>query len=213
MDVFDDCRSKDGRELPFTPAALSKECSICIPADVLHGLLQYEEKRNAEDAMYRILNTEEIIELRSIFQELECHQNICPLHDYPALSDDDEYSMQDNEAIAELDRLIMEEGLDEDFRLQLIFSKLTLMPCSRTEHLYEYLLSDDMYVQDKAVEIIRKRKYTAAAAQLFEVAKNGMHNGKVSAILALKELKTIESKQFLKELKTVLPASYLIYVQ
>ncbi|MCM3342504.1 hypothetical protein M3650_28740 [Paenibacillus sp. MER TA 81-3] len=268
MGVFDVLKSKDGRELPFDPAVLSREYSIDIQ-EVVHSMLDYDEKRDADEAVYRILNTEEIIELRGIFEELECHQSICPLltddqsnyigvyytgplegkvcflnheetnlspgfrsmerfitkilqdpaaewdelqHDYPALTDHDDESQQDIKVIADLDNLIMQENLDEDAKQQLIFSKLAIMPCSRMEHICEYLLADDMYVQEKAIEMIRKRKYTPAAGHLFEVAKNGMHNGKVSAILALKEFKTAESKQLLKELKTVLPASYMMYM-
>ncbi|MFB6363351.1 hypothetical protein ACFCP7_04715 [Paenibacillus elgii] len=91
---------------------------------------------------------------------------------------------------------------------QLIFSKLTIMPYAESEQICSYVTSDDMFIQEKAVILLRKRNYTAAARALFEVAQNGMHNGRMAAIFALKQFRTEESKRLLKELEALLPKHY-----
>lgn len=133
-------------------------------------------------------------------------------HDYPTLeAEDKKFEEDSNRVICEIDKIISNEDMDEDYKQQLIYSKLTMMPYLETEKLYSYLISDDMYIQEKAVEIIRKRKYKPAAEHLYEVAKNGMQNGKILAIKALREINTKECNEYIKELKNILPKNYLIY--
>ncbi|PUA39046.1 hypothetical protein C8Z91_11270 [Paenibacillus elgii] len=131
--------------------------------------------------------------------------------DYPVVSDRDEqheHSVHDLKVIQEIDQRLLQEELDEDDMQQLIFAKLTIMPYAESEQICRYLTSDDMFIQEKAVILLRKRNYTAAARSLFEVAKNGMHNGRMAAIFALKQFRTEESKRLLKELEAVLPKPY-----
>ncbi|SCW28782.1 hypothetical protein SAMN04487970_1001284 [Paenibacillus tianmuensis] len=131
--------------------------------------------------------------------------------DYPVVSDRDEqheHSVLDLKVIQEIDRLLLQEDLDEDYTRQLVFSKLTIMPYAESEQICRYVTSDDMFIQEKAVILLRKRNYTAAAHALFEVAQHGMHNGRMAAIFALKQFRTEESKRLLKELETLLPKQY-----
>ncbi|WP_028550226.1 hypothetical protein [Paenibacillus sp. UNC451MF] len=256
------------RGLPFDPESLKKLHGIDINDQVLISLNQYQESWKADEFVYRILTTEEIVEIWDLFQDLECHKGICPLltddqsnyiglytagplrekvcylnheetdlspgfrymerfiatilnnpgaewdqlaHDYPIVSDLDdrhEHSELDFHVIQELDQCLLQENLDEDLVQQLIFSKLTMMPYSRSDEICSYLTSDDMFIQEKAVVLLRKRNYTPAAGLLFEVAKSGMPNGKLAAISALKQFRTADSKRLLKELEGLLPPNY-----
>ncbi|MCP1311924.1 hypothetical protein [Paenibacillus tyrfis] len=261
-------RFKFNSMLPFDPGLLKQEYAIDIDEQVLISLSQYQECWNTDQYVYRILTTEEIVEMLDFLQDLACHRGICPLltddqsnyiglytdgplrdkicylnheetdlspgfrhmerfiakslqtpgaewdqleRDYPVVSDRDEqhaHSVLDLNVVQEIDRLLLQEELDEDCMQQLIFSKLTIMPYAESAQICRYLTSDDMFIQEKAVILLRKRNYTAAARALFEVAQNGMHNGRMAAIFALKQFRTEESKRLLKELEALLPKQY-----
>lgn len=119
-----------------------------------------------------------------------------------------EHSKLDLNVIQVMDQILLQEDLDEDYIQQLIFYKLTIMPYAGSEEICRYLTSDDMFIQEKAVMLLRKRNYTPAAHTLFEVAQNGMPNGRMAAISALKQFRTEESKRLLKELEALLPRHY-----
>lgn len=255
-----------GRKLPFDPELLKKEQAIDIDDRMLISLIQYQERWDEDEFVYRILPTDEIAEMLDVLRDLECHRRICPLltddqsnyiglyidgplrekvcylnhdetdlspgfrdmerfivkclqkpnaewweleRDYPVVSEQHDDNELDFQVIQEIDQLLLDEQLDENYRQQLIFAKLTIMPYSGSDEICRYLTSDDMFIQEKAVALIRNRNYTPAAGLLFEVAKNGMPNGKLAAISALKKFHTEESKRLLKELESSLPPNLL----
>jgi len=134
--------------------------------------------------------------------------------EYPTLAlEEPEFSQDADKVIKEIDELITDAVSDKRLMRQLIFAKITLIPYGRTDEVYEYLASEDMFIQEKAVELLRKRKYAPAVYHLFEIAKTGMQNGKIAAIIALKEINTLESKKCIEELRTILPDSYSVYLR
>lgn len=134
--------------------------------------------------------------------------------EYPTLAlEKPEFSQDADKVIKEIDELITNAVIDKRLMRQLIFAQITLIPYVRTDEVYEYLASEDMFIQEKAVELLRKRKYAPAVYQLFEIAKTGMQNGKIAAIIALKEINTLESKKCIEELRTILPDSYSVYLR
>ena len=70
-----------------------------------------------------------------------------------------------------------------------------------------------MYYQEKALNVLRKRRFKAAAEKIFEVAKNGMPNGKIAAICALREFNNKETSRMIKELKKILSSEYEVYLR
>ena len=133
--------------------------------------------------------------------------------DYPEIADNGPASIEDLETVKQIKQVLEAESLDEDYKQQLYFALVSMIPFSCSEELYEYFDSEDMYVQEKAVDVIRKRKYIQATQKLFDVAKNGMYNGRMSAIFALKAFKTQETANMLKELEEILPKGYHVYLR
>jgi len=131
--------------------------------------------------------------------------------DYPEEARNDLNLHEDLETIELIKKNIADNKINDDYRQQLMYALISITPFSCTEDLYKYLKSDDMYIQEKAVNVIRKRRYKKAADKLFDIAKNGMHNGKISAICALKEINTKETSDMLKELERILPKGYQPY--
>ena len=135
------------------------------------------------------------------------------LLDYPEKCDNGLNSIEDQETIKLIRKEIETNSFGEDYKQQLYYALISMIPFSNSEELYEYLKSDDMYMQEKAVEVLRKRRYKQAAKKLFDIAKNGMQNGKISAICALKEFNTKETGKMLKELEEILPKGYHAYLR
>jgi len=77
----------------------------------------------------------------------------------------------------------------EDLRQQLAFSVMALVKSEEIEsYVYPLLDDEDMYIQERAIEIIGFHKYEPARNKLIELTKTAMVNGKLAAGKALKEL-------------------------
>ncbi|WP_299315920.1 HEAT repeat domain-containing protein [uncultured Aquimarina sp.] len=77
----------------------------------------------------------------------------------------------------------------EDLRQQLAFSVIALVKSKEIEsYVYPLLDDEDMYIQERAIEIIGFHKYEPARNKLIELTKTAMSNGKSAAGKVLKEL-------------------------
>ena len=77
----------------------------------------------------------------------------------------------------------------EDLRQQLAFSIMALVNSEEIEsYIYPLLDDEDMYIQERAIDIIGFHKYEPARNKLIELTKTAMANGKSAAGRALKEL-------------------------
>lgn len=78
----------------------------------------------------------------------------------------------------------------EELRQQLAFSIITLVKNDEIEsYVYPFLKDKDMYIQERAIDVIGYHKYTPARDKLIELTKIAMPNGKSAASKALKELR------------------------
>lgn len=97
---------------------------------------------------------------------------------------------EDLNAIDELKHLIRDnESIDDDLRCQYIYSIMALTPNSGLDSLIPYLDDEDMYVQERACEIMGFHRYIPAREKLLEVSLSGMPNGKSAAKRALARIR------------------------
>lgn len=97
---------------------------------------------------------------------------------------------EDLRCIDELNQLICSnQQIDDDIRGQCIFSIMALTPKRNLDSLLKYLDDEDMFVQERACEILGFHRYIPARDKLIEVSTNGMHNGKLAAKRALARIR------------------------
>ncbi|MDR6726906.1 hypothetical protein J2W91_005431 [Paenibacillus amylolyticus] len=132
--------------------------------------------------------------VRSFIAELEQHPSFYwdeLKKDYPSDIEISDAEMdEDLRCIDELNKLISSNPLiDDDIRCQYIFSIMALTPKRNLDSLIPYLDDEDMYVQERACEILGFHRYLPARDKLIEVSTNGMHNGKLAAKRALARIR------------------------
>lgn len=97
---------------------------------------------------------------------------------------------------------------DEEEKLQLAYCIMQITPFEETDSLLDFLQDQDMYIQEKAAEIIGRRKYEAAVPQLAQLVLEGGPNGRIAAIRTLKNIGTKSSREKLQELVKLVSPSY-----
>lgn len=109
------------------------------------------------------------------------------LFDFPIKSDN--INLNDREIIIAKLKAELVSKEQEDVRQQLAYSIMTLTSNSEIEtNIYPFLEDDDMYIQERAIQIIGFHKYKPARNKLIELTKTAMVNGKSAAGKALNEL-------------------------
>ncbi|MDA1874722.1 MULTISPECIES: hypothetical protein [Bacillus] len=108
--------------------------------------------------------------------------------DYPCSKENtDELQLQqDVQAIEELKNLLKKPELTEEKRAQYLFSIITLTPYAQLHEILPLLDESDMWIQERAAEILGFHRYVPASEKLNWVKEHGQHNGKMAAELALK---------------------------
>ncbi|MBW1296281.1 HEAT repeat domain-containing protein [Aquimarina litoralis] len=77
----------------------------------------------------------------------------------------------------------------EDIRQQLAYSIMALTSYDEIETtIYPFLDDEDMYIQERAIQMIGYHKYKAAREKLIKLTKTAMPNGKSAARKALKAI-------------------------
>ena len=123
-----------------------------------------------------------------------------PTH-YPLSKDhtDELQVKQDVQAIKELKNLLKNPELDEDKRTQYLFSIMAITPYTQLDEIIPLLEDSNMWVQERAAEILGFHRYLPAKEKLNWVKEHGQYNGKMAAELALKrirmELKSLNKKK------------------
>jgi len=106
---------------------------------------------------------------------------------------------QDVQAIKELKNLLKNPELDEDKRTQYLFSIMAITPYTQLDEIIPLLEDSNMWVQERAAEILGFHRYLPAKEKLNWVKEHGQYNGKMAAELALKrirmELKSLNKKK------------------
>jgi len=106
---------------------------------------------------------------------------------------------QDVQAIKELKNLLKNPELDEDKRTQYLFSIMAITPYTQLDEIIPLLEDSNMWVQERAAEILGFHRYLPAKEKLNWVKEHGQYNGKMATELALKrirmELKSLNKKK------------------
>ncbi|AZA98999.1 hypothetical protein EG359_04995 [Chryseobacterium joostei] len=78
---------------------------------------------------------------------------------------------------------------DEDVRLQIAYSIIVLTSVEEIEDsIYPFLDDEDMYIQERAIQILGFHKYKPAKEKLIEMKNSVMPNGQTAIEIALKKL-------------------------
>jgi hypothetical protein len=93
------------------------------------------------------------------------------------------------------------------------FCAMNLLPMSETVRIIDFVNSDDMWIQERACELIGKKHYEKGIPILVEIAKNGMNNGKVASLSALRNFKTEETEKEIEKLFAKIEDGYKIYLK
>lgn len=97
--------------------------------------------------------------------------------------------LQDKEIIGELYKIFDAETDDDQIRTQTAFSIMALTPPTDIEQIiYPFLDDEDMYVQERAIQMLGFHKYQQAVGRLTELSTNAQHNGQTAAKMALKKI-------------------------
>lgn len=105
------------------------------------------------------------------------------------------------------------ESADEPVRTQYAFTMMALTPVDHTAELLAFLQDDDMWIVERACEIIGARRYAPAIPQLGQVVEQGQHNGRMAALWALGYIANDASREQLEHLAATLPSGYQNYVE
>lgn len=77
---------------------------------------------------------------------------------------------------------------DEDVRQQLAFASMALTAPDELGTLYPFLDDEDMYVQERAIELLGRHRYQPAFDHLQRLLTAAAHNGRMAAKRALQRL-------------------------
>jgi len=78
---------------------------------------------------------------------------------------------------------------DEDVRQQIAFSIIALSLTDEIQdNIYPFLDDEDMYIQERAIQILGFHKYKPAKQKLIELQSSAMPNGQTAIGIALKKL-------------------------
>lgn len=109
--------------------------------------------------------------------------------DYPTVGDiSRNYVETDLNAIKELNSILDNSDLDDDFRTQIIYSILALTPYDCLDSVIKYLDDEDDFVQERACDIVRFHKYSPAIDKLKELCITGKVNVPGAAKRALRQM-------------------------
>ena len=107
--------------------------------------------------------------------------------DFPSSKNPPEFNER-KQIIEELKTNFHSEN-DEDVRLQIAYSIIALTSVEEIENsIYPFLDDEDMYIQERVIQILGFHKYKPAKEKLIEMKTSAMPNGQTSIGIALKKL-------------------------
>jgi hypothetical protein len=156
--------------------------------NVMKGLVCYlsHDEINLEPKFRNISNLINTIEKHhDIYDFGEFDENI---FDFPAKNDITNFAERKNI----IDKLYAELSIEfnNERRQQIAFSIMVLTDIAEIEkNIYRFLEDEDMYVQERAIQLLGFHEYKPAREKLMELAENAMPNGQTAAKMALKKLR------------------------
>lgn len=121
--------------------------------------------------------------------------------DYPALEPLTPEDAAADWTAAQMLRPLFEAAEDDQKRINYAHCIMALTPPAHTDTLTAYTVDADFYIQERACEILGKRKYEPAIGRLAEVAAMTIPNAPLLARQALAEIGTPEALSRLQEVE------------
>ncbi len=128
-------------------------------------------------------------------------------YDYPAIEDPGPTAAEDRR----LGREFLREHTESRQDQRTAFLALALLPPEDTHLAVPLLDSPDMWIQERACLLLGVRRHRAAIPRLVEVARSGLHNGRIAAVVALKRMATPEAESALHTLEGELGEGFRLY--
>lgn len=128
--------------------------------------------------------------LNELMKDVECNWEDLQTY-YPILEKNICSEQEKNEnlkIIEELNKVLKDENLSEFLIQHYSFSIMALTPHTHLETIYPFLQSEDMYIQEKACNILGLHQYKPAITFLKEITENGTINGKFAAQNAINNM-------------------------
>jgi hypothetical protein len=129
------------------------------------------------------------------------------LRDYPVTTNLGPTHAEDRRLALEF----LRQHAAEPTNLRSAFLALALLPPDETHLALPLLASPDMWVQEQTCRLLGVRRHHQAMPPLVDVARNGQHNGKIAAIIALKHMRTHEADTALHHLERELGLAFAPY--
>jgi hypothetical protein len=102
---------------------------------------------------------------------------------------------------------------DAKKRKSLLFKALALFPLSETHRLVAFLQDGDMWVQERACQLLAQRRHVPAIPAIAELARNGRVNARIGAMTALREWDHPAAQAQRERLLEEVPPEWRIYLQ
>lgn len=97
--------------------------------------------------------------------------------------------LQNKKMIDQLLTIIGDNNTNEDIAIQAAFSVMALASPKDIESvIYPFLDHDDMYIQERAIQLLGFHRYKSAVDRLTELATTAKYNGQTAAKIALKHI-------------------------
>jgi len=92
-----------------------------------------------------------------------------------------------------------------------VYQALALSSATHAEQVVSLLQSDDMWVQERAVQILGHWRWEPAIPSIVEVVRNGQHNGRIAGILALKRIASRDARVAFHSLRREFGDTFSVY--
>lgn len=112
--------------------------------------------------------------------------------DFPARVEDD----ADQQALVQLYQQLekAQQVNDETSQQQVAYCIMALTPLTQLEALYVFVQSDDMFIEERAITLLKVHQYAPARDLLMRMASEALPNGRQAALKALGLIRQAERK-------------------
>lgn len=112
--------------------------------------------------------------------------------DFPARVEDD----ADQQSLVQLYQQLekAQQVNDETSPQQVAYCIMALTPLTQLEALYVFVQSDDMFIEERAITLLKVHQYAPARDLLMRMASEALPNGRQAALKALGLIRQAERK-------------------
>lgn len=116
-----------------------------------------------------------------------------------------------DDALASLLFTLHQEQSNTPIGQRAVYQALALSSATHIQHVMSLLQSDDMWIQERAVQILGHWRWAPAIGGIVDVVRNGKHNGRIAGINALKRIGSQEARLALDSLRTELDDGFSVH--